>query len=155
MAATVVMAMVPADVTGEPPLHHRTERCRRLVLQHGVEVIGHHTKAEQSHRKLVCGDGEQVAERAVVGVFVEERRATIPAIEDMIGEAGQLPAGDARPGGDRTSRDEDRARKSSLSPFAFLEKAWFPRLDGNPPAGTGSFYAQKAEQMEINSPIDF
>jgi hypothetical protein len=36
-----------------------------------------------------------------------------------------------------------------------LEKAWFPRLGGNPPAGTGSFYAQKAEQMEINSPIDF
>ena len=88
--------MIAADVAGHPPLHEWAE-CRvggRLHDQ--VEMIGHEAEANNFDRVLRFCRGEQVDERGVVTVLVEDRRATVPAIEHMVGVSGYLSAWNTR-----------------------------------------------------------
>ena len=74
-----VMAMVTA--AGHPPLHERAEGGGGGRLHDQVEIIGHEAEAEDFDRICRFRGGEQVEERAVVAVLVEDRGTAIPAIK--------------------------------------------------------------------------
>ena len=96
MPVATVVPMIAADVAGHPPLHEQAE-CRvggRLHDQ--VEMIGHEAEANDFDRVLRFCRGEQVDERGVVAVLVENPRATVPAIEHMVGVSGYLSAWNTR-----------------------------------------------------------
>jgi hypothetical protein len=60
----------------------------------------------------------QVGEGAVIAVLVEDGRAAIAAIEDMVGLASELgPRNAGHWEGSPTKWGQARNRKSSLSPF--------------------------------------
>lgn len=114
----MVVPVIPTDVTGEPLLHQRAEGGGPLRLQDNVKVIGHHTEAEQPDGEFLPGRVKQVTEGTIVRLFVEKGGATVAAIEDMIGEAGHLPAGMRGMAGMVPSSGDDGAKKVAwpLSP---------------------------------------
>jgi len=118
MTARVVVPMIAAHVTRQPPVHHRAEGGRGLGLQHEVEVIRHDAEAKQRNGELLLGDREQLTEGTVVGVIVEDGRPSVASVQDMIDVPGDLTTRNARHSGDGTARWNGRARKSSLSPFS-------------------------------------
>jgi len=128
MAMAVVVPMIAAHMTGQPPLHERTERRLGGRLQHQMKMIGHHTEAKDLDGKLGLGRGEQVQEGAIVPVFVEDKSAPIAAIEDMVGVASTQTAGNARHGRETVRQKQNRVQaKSSLS---------YPRFRGHGRMGT-------------------
>ena len=96
MPVTVVVPMVAADVAGHPPLHERAEGVVGGRLHDEVEMIGHQADAEYFDRILRLRRGEQVETCGVVAVLVEDRGATIPTIQHMVGVPGYLSARNPR-----------------------------------------------------------
>ena len=91
-------------------------------------MIGHEAEAEDFDRVFRFRRGEQVDKRGVVAVLVEDRSATVPAIEHMVGVSGYLSMWNTRHGSS-TVRETGLAQPV---PFSFLGKgAWpcsFPAL---------------------------
>ena len=96
MAVATVVPMVAAHVTGEPPLHERTERVGGRRLEHEVKMVGHEAEAEDLDRIAGFRVGEQVKERLIVAVFMKDGRAPVAPVEDMVDVAGALSARNTR-----------------------------------------------------------
>jgi len=96
MSVTPVMAMVAADVARHPPLHERAEGSGSGRLHDQVEMIGHEAEAEDPDGvRRFCG-GEQVEERSVVAVLVEDCGTAVSAVQYMVGISGHLSAWNPR-----------------------------------------------------------
>ena len=128
MAVAAVMPMVAAHVAGQPPLHEGTQRRLGDRPQDEMKMIGHQAEAEQLDGKLGLGRGEQLEEGGIVAVLVEDGGAAVATIEDVVGVAGPVTAGDARHAGMLGGRRSRRQAKSSLS---------YPRFRGHSRRGTG------------------
>ena len=96
MPMAPVMAMVAADVAGHPPLHERAEGGVGGRLHDEVKMIGHQADAEELDGIFGFCRGEQVETCGVVAVLVEDRGATIPTIQHMVGVPGYLSARNPR-----------------------------------------------------------
>ncbi len=92
MPVAVVVPMVAADMARHLPLHEGAQGAVGGWLYDQVEMIGHQADADDVDRVLRFRRGEQVEERRVVAVLVEDRSATVPAIEHMVGVSGHLSA---------------------------------------------------------------
>ena len=98
MSMAPVMAMVTADVARHPPLHERAEGLVGGWLHDQMKMIGHEAEAEDPDRvRRFCG-GEQVEERSVVAVLVEDRGTAVSAVQYMVGISGHLTAWNPRHG---------------------------------------------------------
>ncbi len=84
MAVAVVMPVIAADVTGQPPQHHATEGVSARRFQHEMKMSGHEAEAQDFDRIFGFGDGQQVEEGTVVAVFVKDRRAPVAPVEDVV-----------------------------------------------------------------------
>ena len=118
MPVATVVPMIAADVAGHPPLHERAEGSVGGRLHDQVEMIGHEADAEEFDGVFGFCRGEQVEKCGVVAVLVEDRGATVPTIQHMVGVTSDLSPGNARHG--RHSVGDNRVgrqAKSSLSPF--------------------------------------
>lgn len=93
---TAVMPMVAADMTGHPPLHEVAQCSLCGWLHDEMKMIGHEAEAQEFDRVLGFRRGEEVEEGGVVAHFVEHRRATISAIQDMVGVTSDLAARNPR-----------------------------------------------------------
>ena len=98
---TAVVPMIAADMTGHPPLHEGTERSFRHRLHDEMNMIWHQTEAKECDGMLGFRRGEQVEEGGVVTFLVEDRRAAVPAIQDMVGVFGDLTRRNLRHGVNR------------------------------------------------------
>ena len=96
VAVAAVVLVIAAHVTGEPPLHERTERVGGRGLEHEVEMVGHEAEAEDLDRIAGFRVGEQVEERLIITVFVKDGRAPIAPVEDMVDVAANLSTRNAR-----------------------------------------------------------
>jgi len=129
MTMAPVMAMVAADVTRHPPLHERAECGVGGRLHDQVEMIGHEAEAEDFDRVLRFRGGKPVKERGVVAVLMEDRRATVPAVQNMVGVSGHLSAWNTRHGSS-TVRETGAATQEKVALSPFLSRArdslvWF------------------------------
>ena len=124
MPVTVVVPMVAADVAGHPPLHERAEGGVGGWLHDQVEMIGHEADAEELDGIFGFRRGEQVETCGVIALLVEDRGATVPTIQHMVGVPGYLSAWNTRHE-KRTVREMGVGRQekvacplfSPLSPF--------------------------------------
>lgn len=96
MAVAMVVPVIAAHVTREPPMDERAEGIRGCGLEHEMEVVGHEAEAEDLDRIAGFRIGEQVEESAVVRVFVKDHRAGVAAVEDMVDMAGALSTRNTR-----------------------------------------------------------
>lgn len=96
MPMASVVAMVAADVAGHPPLHERAKGGGGGRLHDEVKMIGHQADAEELDGIFGFRGGEQVEARGVIAVLVEDRGATVPTIEHMVGVSGHLSARNPR-----------------------------------------------------------
>ena len=125
MTMAPVMAMVAADVTRHPPLHERAECGVGGRLHDQVEMIGHEAEAEDFDRVLRFRGGKQVKERGVVAVLMEDRRATVPAVQNMAGVSGHLSAWNTRHGSS-TVRGTGAATQEKVACPLFCLSHGFP-----------------------------
>ncbi len=88
-------------------------------MDHEVEVIGHQAEAEEQDRMFGLRHGKQIKEGAVVSVFVEDSCAAVSPIDDMICEAGDLSARDARHGGEISQEEKQSNGKVACPLFLF------------------------------------
>ena len=58
-----------------------------------MNMIRHQTEAEERDGMPGVRRGEQVKEGDVATLLVEDRRAAVPAIQDMVGLASSCPLG--------------------------------------------------------------
>ena len=98
MSMTAVVPMIAADMTGHPPLHEGAERGFRHRLHDEMKMIRHQTEAQEFDGMFGFRSGEQVEEGDVVTLLEEDRRATVPAIQDMVGVSGDLTTRNPRHG---------------------------------------------------------
>lgn len=96
VAMATIVPMVAAHVTGEPPLHERTEGVRGRGLKHEVEMVGHEAEGEDPDRIAGFGVSEQGEEGAIVPVFVKDSRAPVAAVEHMVDVAANLATRNTR-----------------------------------------------------------
>ena len=101
MPMTAVVPMIAVDMTGHPPLHEGTERGFRHRLHDEMKMIRHQTEAKECDGMFGFRRGEQVEARDVVALFVKDRCAAVPAIQDMVGVFGDLTARNPRHGVNR------------------------------------------------------
>ena len=101
MPMTAVVPMIAADMTGHPPLHEGAERGFRQRLHDEMKMIRHQTEAQECDGILGFRRGEQVEEGGVVALLVEDRSATVPAIQDMVGVPDHLTTRNPRHGVNR------------------------------------------------------
>ena len=93
MPMTAVVPMIAADMTGHPPLHEGAQRRGRGRLHHEMNMIRHQTEAQERDGMRGVRRGEQVEEGDVVALLVEDRRAAVPAIQDITGLPATCPRG--------------------------------------------------------------
>lgn len=98
MPSSPIVLVIPPHMTRHPPLHEGTQRRFSCWLHDEVKVIRHEADAKDFHRKLLLGSSEEIEEGRVVPVFAEDRRPTIPSIENMIGVPTDLSAWNPRHG---------------------------------------------------------
>ena len=99
MAMTPVMPMIAAHVAGHPPLHERAESGVGGRLHDQMKMIGYEADAEELDGVFSFRHGEQVEKCGVLAVLVEERGATVPTIQHIVGVSGHLSARNPRHGG--------------------------------------------------------
>lgn len=90
MAMTAIVSMIAADMTGHPPLHEGAKGGVRDRLNDEMKMIRHQTESKEFDGMLGFCRGEQVEEGGVVARLMEDCRAAVPAIQDMIGVPGYL-----------------------------------------------------------------
>lgn len=98
MPMTAVMPMVATDMAGHPPLHEEAQGYLSGRLHNQMEMIGHEADAEELDGVFGFCRGEQVEECGVVAVLVEDRRTTVPTIQNMVGVPGHLSGWNTRHG---------------------------------------------------------
>ena len=59
VSAELVVAMIAADMRSHQPLHPAAQVAIFVRMQHQMEVIGHHTEANQSHRQPIISFTDQ------------------------------------------------------------------------------------------------
>ena len=96
MPVAVVVPMVAANVARHPPLHEWTEGGGGGRLHHQVKMIRHQAEAQDLDGVGGFRRGEQVEERGIVAVLVEDRGAAVPTIQYMVGVSGHLSARNPR-----------------------------------------------------------
>ena len=72
------------------------EGVRGQGLKHKMEVVGHEAEAEKLDGIAGFRVSEQMEECAIVRVFMEDCRAAIATVEDVVDMASDLTAWDAR-----------------------------------------------------------
>ena len=125
MPMTAVVPMIAADMTGHPPLHEGAERGFRQRLHDEMKMIRHQTEAQECDGMFGFRCGEQVKEGGVVALLVEDRRAAIPAIQDMVGVPGHLTARNPRHGVNRVGEIGGAGKRKVACPL-FLVFGWEP-----------------------------
>jgi hypothetical protein len=128
MAVTVVVPMVAADVAGHPPLHERAQGRNSRGLHDQMEMIGHQAEAEDLDGMPGFGSGEQVKKGGVVAVLMEDRGATVPTIQHMVGVPSDLSARNPRHG-KTTVRQTGVGTQVKVACPLFLSPFSFPRLE--------------------------
>lgn len=124
MAMAVVMPVIPAHMTGQPPQHDATEGASARRFQHEMKMIGHQTEAKDFDRIFGFGDDQQVEQGAVVAIFIKDRRATVATIDDVVDITSDLLSPrEARHDVYETPPRGERF-KSRMSPFSGLFLAW-------------------------------
>jgi hypothetical protein len=98
MPVRVVVPRVTADVAGHPARHERAEGRVGGRLHDGVNMSRHQGDAEERDGVLGFRGGEPVEQGGVVAVLVEDRGATVAAIQHMVDVSGHLSARNPRPG---------------------------------------------------------
>lgn len=96
MAVAVVMPVIPAHMTGQPPQHDATEGASARRFQHEMKMIGHQTEAKDFDRIFGFGDGQQVEKGAVVAVCVKNRCSPVATVDDMVDVTADLSTRDTR-----------------------------------------------------------
>lgn len=96
VAVATIVPMVAAHVTGEPPLHERTEGIWSRGLQDEMEMVGHEAEAENFDRIAGFRVSEQVEEGAIVAVFVKDGRTPVASVEGVVDVAANLSTRNAR-----------------------------------------------------------
>ena len=56
--------------------------------QDKVEVVGHQAVGEDAHREAFAGQADQLDERRVIVVIVEDGGAGVSSVEDVVAEVG-------------------------------------------------------------------
>ena len=87
VAAASIVAVVSPHVRGRQPLHPRAKVAVGDGLQDQVEMIRHDGEGQHAHRDAFAGLSDQADECLIVGDFVENIRASVAAVEDMIAES--------------------------------------------------------------------
>ena len=80
------------------PLHKRAQGGVGGRLYEQMKIIGHEAEAEDLDGEFGFRRGEQVEKCGVVAVLVEDRGATIPTVEHMVGVSGHFSAWNPRHG---------------------------------------------------------
>ena len=91
VAAGAIMPRVAPHVGRCQPMHQAAEFAVLAGPKREVEMIGHQTIRQDSHRCAGVGFGNQLDECVVVVGFVKHLGASIAAIEDMVGVSTQCP----------------------------------------------------------------
>jgi len=114
MPVATVVPMVATDMTGQPPLHEGTERALGGGLDDEMKMVGHQTESEQLDGMFRFRGGKQVETCGVVAVLVEDRGATVAAIQRMVDVAGHLSARNPRHG-NSTVRETGVGRQGKVA----------------------------------------
>ena len=117
MPMTAVVPMIAENMTGHPPLHEATQRRFRGRLHDEMKMIRHQTDAKEFDGMLGFCRGEQVEEGGVVALLEEDRRAAIPAIQDMVGVPGHLTARNPRHGVNRVGEIGGSGKRKVACPL--------------------------------------
>ena len=72
-----------------------------------VEVVGHKAVAADSHGQPLAGQWEQIDECLEVGVVVEDARAAITTVDDVVADVSDGGASSARHAEDHTGNRRD------------------------------------------------
>lgn len=84
-----------------------------------MEVIGHQTEAEELQGVVGFRSGEQVKKGGIGAILLEDRRAAIVTVEDMIGMASELSTRNTRHENNSVGERWTR-RQVKSSPSLFL-----------------------------------
>src|SRR5580704_17398267 len=84
MTAAPVVSVITADMRRQRPLHPAAQVAVVVRPKHQVEVIGHEAERQDPHGKPLAGSGQNGDEGFVVLVLVEDRRAVVAAVQDVV-----------------------------------------------------------------------
>jgi hypothetical protein len=87
MPAGAVTAMVAADMSGEQPTHPGAEVRVPGRPEHEVKVVRHETVGEQAHGHARGRAPQEAEEGGIIVGIVEDLRAAVAAVEDMVAVA--------------------------------------------------------------------
>ena len=119
-AVRAVTTVIGSNMGGEKPLHPTAQITVFVWPQQQMKVIGHQAVADNAHRPSRAGAIHQPQKMAIVGVRVENTRALIATIDDVVEESAYRCA--CRPWhGDMNIMTATRwqTTKSRMSPFSY------------------------------------
>ena len=95
MSATVIVAMVAADMACQQPLHELAKCHVRGRLQDQMKMIRHQTKREDLYAVAGLGCRKQLQEGFMVFSLVKNLSAGIAAVNHMLSITGRLTPRDS------------------------------------------------------------
>ena len=92
MAVASVMPVIPAHMSGLPPMHEWAESVVGRGLQYDVEMVRHQAKTQHVDCKPGLRLPKQVEEGAIISRLVKHGRTAVATIEDVVNVTGKLSA---------------------------------------------------------------